>query len=146
MLAAIVLSGTGIGAQAACDSGLAEGMHAKLHPGRALDHERAVCRPGAASLAGSSSCCCLPRTGGDPDEAEYDLDVMVVQQADNGNTERSTVVSRLYQPAALSEDAVRISAIRIDTARYGLADDTRAFGVRVARQGRRGLLRTPTRR
>jgi hypothetical protein len=59
----------------------------------------------------------------------------VVQQADNGNTDRAAVISRLLQPAELTEDAVRIGAIKVDTARYALAGDARAFGVRVIRQG-----------
>jgi len=60
--------------------------------------------------------------------------VLVVQQADNGNTERAMVVSRLFQPSAISEDAVRINEIKVDTARYILAADARAFGLRIVRQ------------
>ena len=61
--------------------------------------------------------------------------MLVVQQADNGNTERATIVSRLFQSAALTEDAIRIGEIKVDTARYTLAGDARAFGLRVVRQG-----------
>jgi len=58
-----------------------------------------------------------------------------VQQADNGNTERAKIVSRLFEEDALTEDAIRISEIRADTARYTLASDMRAFGVRIVYQG-----------
>jgi hypothetical protein len=120
---------------AACDTGLAERMHAKLHPQRPLDHERAVCQPWRGFTGRFIVVLPLPRPSSEPDFTEFDLDVLVVQQADNGNTERATVVNRLFQPAALSEGAVRIGEIKVDTARYTLAGDARAFGLRVTRQG-----------
>jgi hypothetical protein len=128
-------SSLGIAAHAACDSGLAERMHAKLHPGRQLDHERAACQPWRAFPGRSIVVLPLPRPGSEPDFAEFDLDVLVVQQADNGNTERMTIVSRLFEEKALTHDAIRIEEIRVDTARYRLAQEARAFGVRVRYQG-----------
>jgi hypothetical protein len=77
----------------------------------------------------------LPHPASDAGVTQFDLDVLVVQQADNGNTERATIVSRLFQPSALSEDAIRINEIKVDTARYILAPDARAFGLRIVRQG-----------
>ena len=124
-----------VAAQAACDSGLAERMHAKLHPGRTLDHERAVCQPWGAFPGRSVVVLPLPREGSEPDSTEFDLDVMVVQQADNGNTDRMTIVSRLFEEKALTHDAIRVEELRIDTARYRLAQDARAFGLRVRYQG-----------
>lgn len=120
---------------AACDTGLAERMHAKLHPKRTLDHERAACQPWRGFAGRFIVVLPLPHPSSEPDVTQFDLDVLVVQQADNGNTERATVVSRLFQSLALTEDAVRINEIRIDTARYKLAADARAFGVRIVRQG-----------
>ncbi len=120
---------------AACDTGLAERIHAKLHPKRALDHERAVCQPWRGLAGRFVVVLPLPRPSTDSGVTQFDLDVLVVQQADNGNTERATVVSRLFEPSALSEDAVRISEIKVDTARYTLAGDARAFGLRIVRQG-----------
>ena len=38
------LCASSMAGHAACDSGLAERLHAKLHPGRTLDHELAVCQ------------------------------------------------------------------------------------------------------
>lgn len=129
------LGSCGLAAHAACDSGLAERIHAKLHPGRPLDHERALCQPWRAFPGRSIVVLPLPRRGSELDMAEFDLDVVVVQQADNGNTDRTTVVARLFEPKALTHDAVRIEDIRIDTSRYRLAGDARAFGVRVRYQG-----------
>lgn len=132
---ALLLAAFCIAGHAACDTGLAERMHAKLHPKRALDHERAVCEPWRGLPGRYIVVLPLPRPSSEPDRTEFDLDVLVVQQADNGNTDRARIVSRLFEEAALSEDAVRIGEIRVDTARYNLAPDARAFGLRVLRQG-----------
>ncbi|SEA11451.1 hypothetical protein [Variovorax sp. YR216] len=110
-------------------------MHAKLHPKRALDHERAVCEPWRGSPGRFIVVLPLPQSGGDHDTTRFDLDVLVVQQADNGNTERAKIVSRLLDEGALTEDASHIAEIRLDTARYTLAPDARAFGLRVIYQG-----------
>jgi hypothetical protein len=120
---------------AACDTGLAERMHAKLHPKRTLDHERAVCEPWRGLPGRYIVVLPMPRPSSEPDVTQFDLDVLVVLQADNGNTERAKIASRLLDEAALTEDAVRIAEIRVDTARYALAPDARAFGLRVLRQG-----------
>jgi len=135
LLAACLLASLCGAGHAACDTGLAERMHAKLHPKRQLDHERAVCQAWRGFPGRFIVVLPMPRPASAADFTEFDLDVLVVQQADNGNTDRATVVSRLLQPAALSEDAIRIGEIKVDTARYTLAGDARAFGVRVIRQG-----------
>ncbi|VTU28445.1 hypothetical protein H6CHR_02989 [Variovorax sp. PBL-H6] len=122
-------------AHAACDTGLAERMHAKLHARRALDHELAVCEPWRGFAGRFIVVLPLPRPSADQGVTQFDLDVLVVQQADNGNTERAKVVSRLFEAAAMREDAVRIGEIKVDTARYTLAPDARAFGIRILRQG-----------
>ena len=124
-----------VAGHAACDTGLAERMHAKLHPKRTLDHERAVCEPWRGLPGRYIVVLPLPRPTTEPDHTEFDLDVLVVQQADNGNTDRAKVVSRLFEEVALTEDAVHIGEIKVDTARYNLAPDARAFGLRVLRQG-----------
>jgi hypothetical protein len=134
-LAAVLLAAFCIAGRAACDTGLAERMHAKLHPERQLDHERAVCEPWRGVPGRFIVVLPLPRPSSRPDSAEFDLDVLVVQQADNGNTERAKIVSRLFEPAALTEDAVRISAIKVDSARYVLGPAARAFGLRILHQG-----------
>ena len=132
---ALWLGSSCVTAHAACDSGLAERMHAKLHPNRTLDHERAVCQPWRAFPGRSVVVLPLPRQGSEPDHTEFDLELLVVQQADNGNTDRMTIVSRLFEEKALIDDAIRIEELRIDTTRYRLARDARAFGLRVRYQG-----------
>lgn len=126
-----------IAGHAACDTGLAERMHKKLHPKRELDHERAVCEPWRGLPGRFIVVLPLPRSGSgsEGELSDFDLDVMVVQQADNGNTDRATIVSRLFEESALTEDAVRIAEIKVDTARYTLAADARAFGLRILHQG-----------
>lgn len=132
---AAVLASVSMAGHASCDSGLAERMHEKLHPKRQLDHERAVCQPWRGLQGRFIVVLPLVRPGSEADMADFDLDVMVVQQVDNGNTDRAKVVSRVFEESALSEDAVRIADIKVDTARYTLATDVRAFGLRIVRQG-----------
>lgn len=55
----------------------------------------------------------------------YDLDILLVK------TKSARVVSRLFQKGALSSDSVGLDRIAIDTARYNLAPNVRAFGIRV---------------
>ena len=135
LLLACLLLGAGTDGHAACETGLAERMHSKLHPGRALDHERAACQPWRGVPNRTIVVLPLPRTSSIPGFTQFDLDVLVVQQADNGNSERAKVISRLFEPEALREYDVRIRAIKVDTTRYVLGDDIRAFGLRILRQG-----------
>lgn len=135
LLLAFLLALLSAAGHAACDTGLAERMHAKLHAQQALDHERAVCQPWRGFAGRFVVVLPLPRPSTEAGVTQFDLDVLVVQQADNGNTDRATVISRLFEPSAMSEDAVRISEIKVDTARYTLAGDARAFGLRIVRQG-----------
>jgi hypothetical protein len=120
---------------ATCESGLAERMYAKLHLKRPLVAELAACKPWPA-YAGRSIVV-LPLVHGENGSASrtLDLEVLLIQRPDNGNTERDTVLARLYQPEVLEEDAIRIEDIRIDTARYVLAPESRAFGLRVRYRG-----------
>ncbi|RYF63566.1 MAG: hypothetical protein EOO22_25765, partial [Comamonadaceae bacterium] len=120
---------------AACESGLAERVHAKLHPQRQLDGERAACKPWPAFPGRSIVVLPMPRPSSEPGVTAYDVEVVVIQRPDNGNTERDTIVSRFFEAAALTEDAVAIQDIRIDTARYVLAPDARGFGIRVRYRG-----------
>src|SRR5262245_7092596 len=67
---------------AACDSGLAERMHAKLHPKRTLDHELALCEPWKALPGRFIVVLPMPQSARESGTARFDLDVLVVQQAD----------------------------------------------------------------
>lgn len=123
-------------AQAACESGLAERIHARLHPDRVLDERLAACKPWPAFPGRIVIVLPMPRPASDLAATKvYDLEVLLVQRPDNGNTERDTLVSRLFQAEAMDEDGVAIQEIKVDTARYVLASDARAFGLRVRYRG-----------
>lgn len=132
-LLAFAAAGFCIASHAACDTGLAERMQAKLYPERRLDHERALCEPWRGFMGRFIVVLPMPRPRlpSAPELSTFDLAVLVVQQADNGNTERARVVSRFFQASALAEDAIRIAEMKVDTARYPLAGDAHAFGLRV---------------
>lgn len=130
LLAALTLLGATT-ALAACESGLAERMHARLHPKRTLDEGLAACKAWPAYPGRSIVVLPLVHGVANDNSKTLDLEVLVIQRPDNGNTERDAVLARVFQPAALEEDAIRIQEIRIDTARYTLAADARAFGLRV---------------
>ena len=130
LLLALALLGTPA-VHAACESGLAERMHAKLHPKRKLDESLAACKPWPAYPGRSIVVLPLINGASTAQGKVLDLEVLVIQRPDNGNTERDTVLARLFQPEALEEDVIRIQDIRIDTGRYVLAPDARAFGLRV---------------
>jgi len=129
--ALLALGMLGTPAQAACDTGLAERMQAKLHPQRELDHGLTACRSWRGIPRGMIVVLPMPRRASLPGVVDYDVDVLLIQEATNGNTERAVVVSHLYKRYALRENHVRIEDIRIDTTHYPLAPKTRAFGVRV---------------
>jgi hypothetical protein len=121
---------------AACESGLAERMHAKLYPNRPLDERLAACKVWPAFPGRSIVVLPMPRETTDKGAKVFDLELLLIQRPDNGNTERDTVIGRLFQPEALDEDATNaIQDIRIDTSRYVLASDARAFGLRVRYRG-----------
>jgi hypothetical protein len=58
-----------------------------------------------------------------------DLDVMVVDRANN------KVLQRMTLPDAMSDDAVQITKVEFDTARYIVAPGIQAFGLRTQRTG-----------
>ncbi len=66
-------------------------------------------------------------TGMDSDTA--DLEVLVADSA------RPRILQRYREDDALQSDAVRISSVTLDTARYRLNESTTAFGVRIGYTG-----------
>ncbi|WP_446588558.1 hypothetical protein [Variovorax sp. LARHSF232] len=118
-------------AQAACQTGLAERLHAKRHPQRGLLHELAVCEAWRGHLG--RSVVVLPMQGDAADS--LDLEVLVVQQPDNGNSERATVLAQLQQSIRTGgKDEWTVSDIALDGARYRLAPELRSFGLRISRR------------
>jgi len=134
-LFALCLLALGTAAHAACESGVAERMHARLHPDRVLDERLAACKTWSAFPGRIVIVLPMPVPSTDPTTKLHDIEVLLVQRPDNGNSERDTVIGRLFQPAALEEDVAAIQEILIDTARYALAPDVRAFGLRVRYRG-----------
>ena len=126
----------GPAAHAACESGLAERMQARLYPTRTLDRALAACKAWPA-YAGRSIVV-LPfqdHSGRLQGARALDLAVLLIQRPDNGNTERDAVIAQAYLPGALREHGHALQELRIDTARYLLAPGQRAFGLRVRYRG-----------
>lgn len=97
-------------------------------PGWAMEVERAVCRVWPADT--SLTLLAVPVLGPEEfngDVQQGDLDVLVVDSA----TLRPRAGLRL--PELMSSDAIRVNSVSLDTARYRLAPDVRAFGIRSSR-------------
>ncbi|WP_415763415.1 hypothetical protein [Pseudomonas sp. CP4] len=60
----------------------------------------------------------------DEDVGVFDLDLAIV------NASNAKPIATYRKPGAYNSDAVRFDDLRIDTARYRLAEDVRAFGLR----------------
>ncbi len=131
-LLAVLAAALHTGAQAACQSGLAERLHDKIDPQRVLIHELTVCHAWHGHLG--RSVVVLPTRGTAP--GTLDLDILVVQQPDNGNSERSTIVARQRQtvPSSRGSDAMAVSDIEFDAARYRLHAQWQSFGLRIHRR------------
>lgn len=126
----------GPAAHAACESGLAERMQARLYPTRTLDHALAACKAWPAYPGRSIVVLPLqPLAVLPPGQRTLDLAVLLIQRPDNGNTERDAVIAQSYQPGALHEQGPVLQELRIDTSRYLLAPGQRAFGLRARYRG-----------
>ncbi|MFM0159712.1 MAG: hypothetical protein WBR17_09615 [Paraburkholderia sp.] len=115
-------------ATADCQSHLSTWMKI-LHPGRQLDTEHAACKVWPADPSLTLAVQALPKAGNTDDEGEYDVEVLVA------DSKSGAIIAHEYEPAAISSDAIRFSQIDLDTARYQLTPQLRAFGVRVTYEG-----------
>ncbi len=70
-----------------------------------------------------------PKVKEEPDFTDYDVAVYVV------DSQSGKILSSKYHPKAIMDDAIYTSHVAIDTARYQLAPQTRAFGVRFNHRG-----------
>lgn len=100
------------------------------HDNLQIDAERAACRiwPADPSL----TLMAIPVMGEWEEDGSVrngDLQLLVVDTA----TLRTR--ASLHLPDAMSSDAIRTEAVSLDTARYRLSADVRAFGVRIDRSG-----------
>ncbi len=71
----------------------------------------------------------FPHKNNDSETGAYDLEVLVADSM------TGAVVARTYQPSAISYDAIRLTGISIDTGRYQLTPNKRAFGIRINHSG-----------
>ncbi len=100
------------------------------HGDMRIDPSQGACRVWPADT--SLTLMAVPLLGEWQEDGAYrdgDLDLLVVDTA----TLRPRATLRL--PGAMSSDAIRVEDVRLDTARYRLSADVRAFGVRISRSG-----------
>jgi hypothetical protein len=100
-----------------------------LHAGRTVDTDNAACNAWPANPALTVAALPLPQKGNNGDSGTDDLEVLVADSA------TGAVVAHTYQPSAITYDAVGLSGLAIDTARYQLTPANRAFGVRINYSG-----------
>ncbi|WP_269790470.1 hypothetical protein [Stenotrophomonas sp. Iso1] len=101
-----------------------------LHSGTRLNAERGTCRVWPADT--TLTLMAVPVLGPEEENGAYqdgDLDLLVVDTT----TLRPRATLRL--PGMMSSDAIRSESVSLDTARYRLSADVRAFGVRIGRSG-----------
>ncbi len=115
-------------AHADCKDRLA-GWLQTLHPGRHLDADHASCKPWPANPAQTLAVLPIPQKEGDPDSTVYDVEVLLA----DSNT--GAILAHSYEPSAIISDAVSLQGISLDTARYQLSAQQRAFGVRTSYAG-----------
>lgn len=101
----------------------------KLHPGRKLNTEMAVCKVSPADPSQTIAVLPMAQSAADDDDVVYDVDVLVA------SSDTGAVIAHVFEQGAIISDAIRLSGIALDTARYQLAPQTRAFGVRVEYEG-----------
>lgn len=92
---------------------------------RAIDRDSVVCKVWPANESLTIVALALDDTEGEA----RDLEILVT------DSRTGEIRSRLYQPGAIDEDAIRFAGLQIDTARYQLNENVRAFGIRLARTG-----------
>jgi hypothetical protein len=106
-----------------------ESWSAQLHEKGSVDLAYATCRVWPANTALTLATLPIPHKENSGDMGTYDLAILVADSL-TGN-----VIASLNQPSAINYDAIRLTSITIDTARYQLTSSNRAFGVRVVYSG-----------
>jgi hypothetical protein len=100
-----------------------------LDPGRTIDASNAACKIWPANPALTLAVLPLPHKDATDDGGIDDLEVLVADSASGA------VIAHGFRPSAITYDAVRLSGISLDTARYQLTPNNRAFGVRISYSG-----------
>jgi hypothetical protein len=105
------------------------GVGCSVAPRLTVDTDNAACKAWPANPALTVAALPLPQKGNSGDSGTDDLEVLVADSATGG------VVAHTYQPSAITYDAVGLSGLAIDPARYQLTPANRAFGVRINYSG-----------
>ncbi|MCO8168336.1 hypothetical protein NJC40_11170 [Pseudomonas sp. 21LCFQ02] len=113
-------------ASADCTAQLA-GWAKKLHPDLTFSAQHSVCKASPVDAKRTLAALAFVESGDEEDGATYGLEVLT---AVGGQIEQ-----HVYESAAISSDAVRFESLSLDTARYHLTPELRAFGVRASYVG-----------
>lgn len=109
-------------AHADCTAHLNEWVQA-LAPGRMIDADNAACKIWPQKPAQTLAVLPLPQKGATDDRTVYDVEILLA----DGKTGR--VIAHVYEPSAITSDAVRLQGTALDTARWQIAPGVLAFGV-----------------
>lgn len=100
-----------------------------LQPTLKLDLEHSVCKANPADPKQVLAALTFTDNVDENNQGDYDLVVLVANAADG------KIIGHHYQHAAISSDAVQFEELTLDTGRYQLAPQRRAFGIRVTYEG-----------
>jgi hypothetical protein len=100
-----------------------------LHANGSVDLEKAACKVWPANPNLTIAALPIAHHDNDANVGTYDLKVLVADSL------TGSVYAHIYQPSAIQYDAINLTGIAIDTARYQLKSDKRAFGVRISYSG-----------
>lgn len=106
---------------------------AELYSREKVDWTTATCKVWPMNPALTIAALPLSHVENTNDIGAYDLDVLITDSL------TGTVFAKTHQPSAITYDAVRLKGIAIDTARYQLTPNQRAFGVRISYAGSSGI-------
>lgn len=94
-----------------------------------VDFASAVCKVWTADPALTIAVLPIAHQENSVDVGQYDLEILVA------DSDTNFIKAHIFQPSAITYDAVRFTGIAIDTARYQLTPSKRAFGVRISYSG-----------
>ena len=132
LLLFILLSSSTLFAE--CDMDLLYDIQTELKEDRKIVEKLTVCKKWPYKDELSIFVMTFPNVGTtdenlEDDLADYDVHTIIY------NTNKKVIENHLYQEKLYSSDAVRLDHLKIDTARYNLNKDTRAFGINAVYYG-----------
>lgn len=102
---------------------------ALLHPTSQLNESNSACKVWPWAPDKTIMVMMLSAPDADPNMPIYDVDVLVT------DTHSGKVIARNTHPQAIQDDAVQTRYVTIDTARYQLTPELRAFAIRFSHTG-----------